>query len=813
MPTTYTQLQAGDTIGKCEIVRLLGKGGMGAVYLARHTTLDIFVAVKTLAPESISEDKREANRFIREAKLAAQIRHPNVVAIMDADQDEERGFYYIVMEYVDGGSLAEYLKGEALDPEWVFSVIYQIAQALQEASRFGVVHRDIKPHNIMVNNDGVAKLADLGLAKSMSHESVSLTVMGSALGTPAYMSPQQAADAKTADVRDDIYSLGATLYECLTGVPPFEGESVYSVITKVVTRTPENPRKVVPDAPPALVAICGMMMARQREDRYRDADALMADLEQARMYGLDELNSLAAADFLDWGGGLSTPADPNAVTEMMSPSEFREAGVKSDHVPPLTQQAILPAAQEPQPLAEAGGLQTVSAQTVPVEWVRKRRNWGLLGGLAVVLLVLAAGAYIWLGGSDAPPATTPPVAAAASPEAAPAPAPAVPIGALKLTTQPPGAQVLLNNTPPQISPAHYTEVPTGIHTLEVKKEGYVTKFVKVTVEADQTVEPPTVELHSQTGAIVVVSDPAGAVVRLPDGREATTPATFRKVRVGQYNLSVSKKGYDPANLQVEVKYDKDVTPPTVVLTPRTGGLVVPTVPHGAEVTVAGHEPVTSPEVIPALPPGKHQVRVELAGYVPQEFEVEIKPGETTPVKPVALKPLTAKIKVEPNLKGTTCTLYAGDSQTPLQETTGPADFGQLKPGAYRLKVTAPSDIEQPLKTEIAFELKGGEDKVLRPKLEFGGVSLSADPPKTMVWNADEKLGFAPHVFDRVPVGEVTFRFGQPGYEFLEKTIIVKAGESSQLRVELERKKASNDEDDFRPPYPPSHGPGGPRGRP
>ena len=236
MPPLIRKIEPGDVIGRCRTIRELGRGGVGTVYLATHQTLQIEVALKILSPSLSLDNPALAERFIRESQLAARIRHPNVIAVMDAAHDEETGLYYIVMEYIGGGALSWHLRHGALPEAKALSIMIGIAHALVIAEEKGIVHRDIKPDNIMLDLRGTPKLADLGLAKNAIDSHTSITLGGSFMGTPAYMSPEQARDAKIADTRDDIYSLGATFYECLTGLPPFQGETPYNIMSELLTK-------------------------------------------------------------------------------------------------------------------------------------------------------------------------------------------------------------------------------------------------------------------------------------------------------------------------------------------------------------------------------------------------------------------------------------------------------------------------------------------------------------------------------------------------------------------------------------------------
>jgi serine/threonine protein kinase len=301
MPPLVPKIQPGDIIGRCRAVRELGRGGVGTVYLATHQTLQIEVALKILSPALSMDNPALAERFIREAQLAARIRHPNVIAVMDAAQDEATGLYYIVMEYVGGGSLSWHLRNGPMPEAKAFGIITGIAHALVIAEENRIVHRDIKPDNIMLDLRGTSKLADLGLAKHSLDSHVSLTLGGSFMGTPAYMSPEQARDAKIADTRDDIYSLGASFYECLTGEPPFQGETPYNIMSELLTKPSPRPCALRPGLSRSADLICRKMMAKTRDLRYADARALLQDLQHAQAYGDSGIDRLEAASFdQDW---------------------------------------------------------------------------------------------------------------------------------------------------------------------------------------------------------------------------------------------------------------------------------------------------------------------------------------------------------------------------------------------------------------------------------------------------------------------------------------------------------------------------------
>ncbi len=339
------KVEPGDVIGRCRIIRELGRGGVGTVYLAKHQTLQIEVALKVLSPALSMDQPALAERFIREAQLAARIRHPNVIAVMDAAHDEPTGLYYIVFEYVGGGALAWHLRNGPLPEPKALSVMIGIAQALVVAEENNIVHRDIKPENIMLDARGTAKLADLGLAKHDIDSRTSLTMGGSYMGTPAYMSPEQARDAKAADTRDDIYSLGATFYECLTGDPPFTGDTPYNIMSELLTKPSPKVSDRRPEVSKSVDMICRKMMAKTRGLRYGDARALLRDLQQFQLHGDGCFNRLEAANFANESvlarqkalqHGVHTAGD-NVLSDHLAPNPPILRTVRSSARPPRSE--------------------------------------------------------------------------------------------------------------------------------------------------------------------------------------------------------------------------------------------------------------------------------------------------------------------------------------------------------------------------------------------------------------------------------------------------------------------------------------------
>ncbi|MGH2775662.1 MAG: Stk1 family PASTA domain-containing Ser/Thr kinase [Actinomycetota bacterium] len=260
------------------VVGLLGTGGMARVYRARDELLGREVALKVLS-ERLSSDRSFVERFRREAQNAAGLNHPNIVALYDYGDEDNR--YFIVMELIEGRSLSEVLDEDgALMPERAAEIARDTANGLGRAHDAGLVHRDIKPHNIMITNNGQTKVTDFGIARALGGDAeATMTQTGMVIGTAAYLSPEQA-QGNPVDARSDVYSLGCVLHETLTGDTPFSGDTPLSIAYKHVRENPERASEVNSDVPEALDAIVMKAMSKNPDNRYADANEMAEDLDR-----------------------------------------------------------------------------------------------------------------------------------------------------------------------------------------------------------------------------------------------------------------------------------------------------------------------------------------------------------------------------------------------------------------------------------------------------------------------------------------------------------------------------------------------------
>jgi serine/threonine-protein kinase len=432
MPLVLPQERIGTVLAdKYRLDRILGRGGMGVVMAGVHTWTDRPVAVKLLAPE-LTEDGEVVSRFLREARTAAKLKHPNVVDVLDMGTSSD-GAVFMVLELLEGESLFELLEREKqLAPARALSLLLPVIDALAFAHDQEIVHRDVKPENVFLSVDArgrvVPKLLDFGIAKVRDADRTRATQTGTVIGTPYYMSPEQARGAKDLGPASDVWAAGVVLYECLSGALPFEAETATAVLAAILTTDPRPLAQRIPDAPPTLVRVIDRALARDVDDRFGSARVFLQALVDAAqkdaiaLEGLDEViagmlalaptgarevppdeSDLAVRSTMQVQG--DTPPAARLARSMESKRREAEGGASSEPPPP----AVM---SEPPPPPAAS-----------------RAPW-LIAGLAVVATI---GIAIWGftqgpeleadAETEPPSAATEPPAPVSAPEPPAVPAP------------------------------------------------------------------------------------------------------------------------------------------------------------------------------------------------------------------------------------------------------------------------------------------------------------------------------------------------------------------------------------------------------
>ncbi|MFN2385802.1 MAG: serine/threonine-protein kinase [Thermoanaerobaculia bacterium] len=487
------RLTAGSRLGRFEITSVLGEGAMGIVYLAQDPHIERQVAVKTIRAEGgLGLERPEAeSRFLKEAKLAGRLQHPNIVTIYEVGKDED--VFFIAMEYVEGEPLNRYLGGRgAFSLGERVEIIRQVARALEHAHARGVVHRDIKPGNILIGRDGGVKVADFGIGKLLTAGATEMTRTGQLIGSPAYMSPEQIRGEKL-DGRSDLFSLGVVFFELLTGSRPFPGDSITTLVYQILHTEPRDPLELRGDLPPAAREVFARLLAKSPEKRPADAREFITEIRriESRIRQTEQTHRLVVAPVL---AGALSGRDPDPPPPGKTPVA-----------------APRPAPEAPRETRPAAG----EAPGAPPEAKPREERRGpapaALFGLAAVLLAVAV--LVWLArstGERSPagtpaPVLTPPPAVAGLPGAVPAP-PTADAAAPQET--PPAALESL----PTAGPAAAADAVVGAPRYARATPSRSVDARRQSVERPPAVEPTSVPAVAAAPAPPPVEPPAAARV-------------------------------------------------------------------------------------------------------------------------------------------------------------------------------------------------------------------------------------------------------------------------------------------------------------
>jgi serine/threonine-protein kinase len=375
-----------DRIGHYRIVAELGRGGMGVVYKAHEESLNRFVALKVLG-EHLTEDPAHVERFLREAQSAARLNHPNIVQIYAVSQDQGR--HYFAMEYVSGQSLQQVLRSRGtLDSIQAARIVLQTASGLGAAHEQGIIHRDIKPANLMIDERGLVKIADFGLALMTAAVS-RLTATGMFMGTPGYLSPEQCLD-QDIDHRTDIYSLGVTLFEALSGKAPFTGDSPLALLRQIIDVEPPDLADLKPNVDPELRTLVQRMMVKDRDLRVSSCAELIGGLE-AYLASKGAAGTLVERLAVSASGNAPPPPPPTATADQLDtdPTMAVSGDLQEPGAPPVTK----PAADRDAPIVESAPL--------PSQPPGRGRNIAIVAALVVLLglaAVVVGGVVAWRSG-------------------------------------------------------------------------------------------------------------------------------------------------------------------------------------------------------------------------------------------------------------------------------------------------------------------------------------------------------------------------------------------------------------------------------
>ncbi len=674
-----------STIGRFEIQIELGRGAMGRVYLAHDPKIDRKVAIKTIHsnPGSSQAEANESRvRFLREAQAAGRLLHPGIVTIFDVGED--RGDSYIAMEYIDGPTLEAATKSDNLMPvEKVVQLVIQACEALHFAHQHKIIHRDVKPANLMLVENRQVKVTDFGLAKNPSAD---LTSAGTLIGTPTYMSPEQIM-GKALDGRSDLFSLGVVLYEMLTGERPFGGETISTIIYRILHEHPTRPDLANPRVPSPLCKILLKSIEKDPASRYASCQELGKALQEY----LDSVTSGSGSQ----RGGRAAPAPP---TELLAPGATGsriegpdlelEAEADDDEPADMARsmadvarrsveqsRASRSALRQSEAAAVAAAGAAVAAMAMQSAARPAPRSHGLLVAFVVVLSIFfalaASAAVAYLrpdlldrvgladlarslksagllpsapqSGSEAPaPAAPAPAGPAVD---LPSPLPEGEVVTISVITDPPGGRIYLDNNEVMGDAITLAKSDKASHTLVGENECFVDR---TTVKASRE-EPVRIELKTaRLEPVRVTSTPPGAAILL-DGRSAgaRTPADI--------NVELCQPHTIGARLEGHQNVSRDYAADTDWVSSSTVALDLPTLPDGfvsikapyALRVLEGDTPVGRAGERLQLKAGSHSLTfVNEDLFVRISAEVEVRPDDT--VTPAVEFPGVGAITVHAN---------------------------------------------------------------------------------------------------------------------------------------------------------------------
>jgi serine/threonine-protein kinase len=584
-----------DRIGRYKIVRELGRGAMGVVYHAIDPNIGRPVAIKTINLGAVlkpDEQERMRERLFREARSAGILSHPGIVTIYDVEQQGDLA--YIAMEYVDGPTLDQLLsQPEPMPPDRMFSILAQTAVALDYAHGKGIVHRDVKPANIMIAGNGTAKITDFGIAKITASEQFTMT--GSIVGTPHYMSPEQV-QGQAVDGRSDQFSLAVIAFEMLTGEKPYTGEHLTTVVYKIVAEEPPSPHRINSSLGSEIEGVLKKGLAKKPESRYSSCTEFTEALEQA-------CAANKGWQSLPRGGSLNAPTIAD-----------KPLGAAVAALPPSRR------ARREDPTASG------TTERTP------RQRSGFLPFLAAVLMAAALLAVVawqvkptWLTNTfgsgektahtDSPPAQTPVAPPAESPsKMTPPPA-----------STPPPVEASTEKKPSPMPARTARKAPAEEKPAPTETIGVAPR---TTADSDAVAAKRTSTPRLEPGPqqLSVSTSPKGAVVTI-DNQLDTACATpcLLEAAPGHHTLVYTKPGFDVERREVEVGSGA-VEVPAVVLRSRQGTLMLTSSPAGAYVMVDGkRQGQVTPAQIP-LAPGSYSITVEWKDGKKATRTVQVKDG-------------------------------------------------------------------------------------------------------------------------------------------------------------------------------------------
>ncbi len=670
----------GKVFGHFRILEPLGHGGMGFVFKALNTHLNKIVAIKMIAP-GLALNEKLLNRFKTEALALARLENPHIVRILDLLEDN--GQWFIVMEYIEGQTLSERLKERRPMPlEEIFDITFQILSALQHAHSASIIHRDIKPSNILITKDNVVKVTDFGLAKIQANSLVH-THHSAVGGTLYYMSPEQVRSLKEADHRTDLYSLGITLYQMLTGRVPFDPHQTdFDIREAIVRREFPRPSTFNPYLPPEIDDLVMKALAKDPDERFQSAVEMMQEMERLQ----EKLQKKLSEPIINLDSEIKDEINyddyPFLNQEETSQKEKAETDEPSSKEEPPPEEEPAPVQPEPVEQNDTGSF---FLRVIPP---RTKKGFFLVGFVALIGLL----ALFWFWPKSSSPRILP--------------------ASLKIYSQPAQAKVYLNGQARGLTPLDSITVTSGEVLLRLEKEGYLPFDTTLTVQpgvmvilrlallpiAEKSVEhvaalvaqPTALPKNSPASSakvrvpLMLISEPSGATLVINGKKAGVTPFRLKALSGERLVVSLNKAGYYSlrdtvlALVQGKHRFSYVLKPKPVRVNLRVKNAPAVLFVDGVKKGV-----VRGASTSITLAPGPHLIKLEKEGYHSLEKSVNVQVNT----------PLTLNFTLQP-LKATLHVLVLPwgniyiDGALQRSETNIRESF-QLNAGSHRIKVTHP----------------------------------------------------------------------------------------------------------------------------
>ncbi len=670
----------GKVFGHFRILEPLGHGGMGFVFKALNTHLNKIVAIKMIAP-GLALNEKLLNRFKTEALALARLENPHIVRILDLLEDN--GQWFIVMEYIEGQTLSERLKERRPMPlEEIFDITFQILSALQHAHSASIIHRDIKPSNILITKDNVVKVTDFGLAKIQANSLVH-THHSAVGGTLYYMSPEQVRSLKEADHRTDLYSLGITLYQMLTGRVPFDPHQTdFDIREAIVRRDFPRPSTFNPYLPPEIDDLVMKALAKDPDERFQSAVEMMQEMERLQ----EKLQKKLSEPIINLDSEIKDEINyddyPFLNKEETSENEKAEADEPASEEEPSPEKK--PAAQQSEPVEQ----NDTGSFFLRVTHPRTKKGFLLVGFVALIGLL----ALFWLWPKPSSPRILP--------------------ASLKIYSQPAQAKVYLNGRPRGLTPLDSITVTSGQVLLRLEKEGYLPFDTTLTVQpgvmvilrlallpiiekpvehvAAPVVQPKALPKSSLASSAKVrvplrlISEPSGAALVINGKNVGVTPFRLSASSGERLVVSLNKAGYYPlrdtvlALAQGKHRFSYVLKPKPVRVDLRVKNAPAVLFVDGVKKGV-----VRGASTSITLAPGPHLIKLGKEGYHSLEKSVNVQVNTPMTLN-FTLQPLQATLHVLVLPWGN---IYI-DGELQKSETNIRESF-KLNAGSHRIKVTHP----------------------------------------------------------------------------------------------------------------------------